>query len=268
VDFFLIILIGLLPSAVWLLFFLRKDVHPESKSMVLKVFLLGALSAPVAAIEGTGFQEELLKINLPDQLFSLIYIFLGIGLIEELLKYLVVRLLVLSHHEFDEPVDAMLYMIISGLGFAALENILVFLSQTILNQPFIEALSLVSVRFLTATFLHALCSALIGYFLALSICNIKNQLKLISIGLVSAAFLHGLYDLSVTKIINDSLIISASGEVGILNYRIFIFFSITLFAILIGLALFVNSGFKRLKKMQSVCLPDFALTKSRRTSKI
>lgn len=252
-DFLLITTIALLPSVIWLLFFLKEDVHPESKNMILKVFFFGALSAPAAAFVGIGFQELLLEFNLHEELFLILHIFLGIGLTEELLKYLVVRLKVISHHEFDEPVDAMLYMIISGLGFAALENILIFFSQKILNQPFVEALSLISIRFITATFLHALCSALIGYFLALSICNTKNQLKLISTGLISAAFLHGLYDLAATKIINDSLIIMPNGDVGISDYPMFIFFSIILFAILIGLAIFVNSGFKRLKKIKSIC---------------
>jgi RsiW-degrading membrane proteinase PrsW (M82 family) len=262
----LYIFFGLAPSIVWLLFYLRKDVHPEPKSMILKVFFLGALSAPVAAFAGIGFQEELLKFNLSDQLFSILHIFLGIGLIEEFLKYLIVRLKVLSHHEFDEPVDAMLYMIISGLGFAALENILIFFSQTILGRTFGDVLSLLIYRFLTATFLHALCSAIIGYFLALSISNTKSQFRLISIGLGWGVLLHGFYDLAVIKI--DHSLIEVGGKVIVLDQKIFNIASISLLAILIGLTIFVIQGLRELKKMQSVCLPDFVLTKSRRAGKI
>jgi RsiW-degrading membrane proteinase PrsW (M82 family) len=36
-----------------------------------------------------------------------------------------VRLKALRDPEFDEPIDAMLYMIIVALGFATIENILV-----------------------------------------------------------------------------------------------------------------------------------------------
>lgn len=114
-SFFTTIILGVLPSLIWLLFFLRKDAHPEPKSMILKVFFVGALTAPIAAMVGTGFQEALLDLNFSPSstLFSFIYILLGVGLVEEALKYMVVRFFVLSHHEFDEPVDAMLYMIIS-----------------------------------------------------------------------------------------------------------------------------------------------------------
>lgn len=267
-NFIITIILGILPSFIWLLFFLRKDVHPEPKSMILKVFFAGALTAPVAAIAGTGFQEILLDLNLSSTsaIFLLSHIFFGVALIEEILKYIVVKFLVLSHHEFDEPVDAMLYMIISGLGFAALENILIFLSQTILGQTFGDVLSLLIYRFLTATFLHALCSAIIGYFLALSICNIKNQFRLISIGLGSGALLHGLYDLAVIKI--DHSLIEVGGKVIVLDPKIFDIASISLLAILIGLAIFVIWGFRELKKIKSVCLPDFVLTKSKRAGKI
>jgi RsiW-degrading membrane proteinase PrsW (M82 family) len=265
-DFFLIILIGLLPSTLWLLFFLRKDVHPESKAMILKVFFAGVLAAPIAVFVETGIQEGLLALNLSQGLFFFSHLFLAVALTEEILKYLVVRTLVLSHHEFDEPVDSMLYMIISALGFAALENILILLSQTILHQPFGETLTLVTYRFLTATFFHALASAVVGYFLALSICYTKNQVKLISIGLGSATILHGLYDLSVIRIFQN--LIEINKKVVVVNYSYFIAFSLLLFIILIGLAFFVTSSFKKLKKIKSVCLPDFVLTNSRRAGKI
>jgi len=252
-NFILIIVLGLLPSTIWLLFFLRKDVHPEPKSMILKVFFLGALIAPIAALGSTGFQEVLLDLNLSviSPAFFLLYWFVGVGAIEEILKYLVVRFSVLSHHEFDEPTDAMLYMIISGLGFAGLENVLIVMSQAILKQPFGETLFLVGYRFLTAIFLHAFCSALIGYFLALSIYQTRNQFKLISIGLGSAAFIHGLYDICATKIYE--ILDEANRNVVILDYKPLIFFSIVFFAILIGLAVFIISGFKKLKKIKSIC---------------
>jgi RsiW-degrading membrane proteinase PrsW (M82 family) len=254
-SFITIIILGILPSFIWLLFFLIGDVHPEPKTMILKVFFAGALVAPIAAIAGTGFQEVLLAFNLSSAsaIFLLSHIFFGVALIEEILKYMVVRFLVLSHHEFDEPVDAMLYMIISGLGFAALENILVFLSQTILGQNFGNVISLLIFRFLTATFLHALCSAIIGYFLALSICNTKNRFRFISIGLIWGILLHGLYDLAVIKI--DHSLAEIGEKIVVLDQAIFYIASILLFSILIGLAIFVIQGFKELRKMKSVCLP-------------
>jgi len=252
-NFILTIILGLLPSLIWLLFFLKKDAHPEPKSMILKVFFLGALVAPIAAVAGTGFQEVLLDFNLSPTsiVFFLLYWFVGVGTIEEVLKYLVVRFSVLSHHEFDEPVDAMLYMLISGLGFAALENLLILFSQTILNQSLGNALSLILYRFLTAVFLHALCSAFIGYFLALSICNTKNQLKLISIGLGFGAIFHALFDIAITEIGNS--LSEPVGKVVISDHQAFVTSSALLLVILIGLAVFVTYGFRQLKKIKSIC---------------
>ena len=37
------IILGILPSLIWLAFYLKKDVHPEPKSEVLKIFFYGAL---------------------------------------------------------------------------------------------------------------------------------------------------------------------------------------------------------------------------------
>lgn len=160
------IFFGLAPSVIWLLIFLRRDSHPESNKMILKIFFYGVLITLVAAMVEMGIAGSLAKkIGIYPLLTSLIYTFVGIAFIEEFLKYLVVRGKVLNNPEFDEPVDAMLYMIIAALGFAALENILILLPG---ESPllFYETLTVSALRFVGATFLHALCSGLVGYFLA------------------------------------------------------------------------------------------------------
>lgn len=221
------IIFGVLPSFIWLLFYLRKDVHPEPKRMVIKIFFWGMLAAFPAILLEMGARDLIKEFD-----FSLIskifYWFLSVALVEEFLKYLVVRDKVLKNPEFNEPVDAMLYMIISGLGFAASENILVFLSQKLLFLPLEETLSLLIFRFFSATFLHALASAVIGYFLALYF--FKKQGAII-FGLGISTLLHGLYNFSIME---------AEG-----NLRIII-----PLAILITLAFAVSLGFKKLKKIK------------------
>ena len=56
---------------------------------------------------------------------GLLYIFLGVATIEEIAKFLVIKIKVLKSSELDEPLDIPLYMIIAALCFAAVENILV-----------------------------------------------------------------------------------------------------------------------------------------------
>lgn len=237
-SYLIYIIFGALPSAAWLLFYLRKDVHPESNKMILKIFFYGMLVAlPVVLIE-IGIIGQIGQTNLPPVLITALNMFLGVALVEEICKYLVVRGKVLKSHEFDEPIDAVLYMIIAALGFAAIENILILFS---LGPVFLmgPAVSLTCFRFLGATLLHALCSGLLGYHLALSICEGKNNLKHLFSGFLLAILLHGLYNFSIMEV---------KGGLGLIIPVI----------ILLGLTIFLTFAFKRLKKLKSVCLPSQA----------
>lgn len=234
---FLIIPLGLLPSFIWLLFFLKKDVHPEPKAMVLKIFLYGMLSVlPILVfvflLEAFGLLRVIAEFLALSAFILIFYIFFWAA-IEEILKYLVVRYKVLRSSELDEPVDAMLYMIIAGLGFAAFENILILFGvHPFLQLP--EILFLITLRFVGATFLHALCSGVIGYFLALSFFETKKRQWFLFAGLGIATLLHGFYNFFIMK---------TEG-----NLRIW-----AVIIILLGLAIFVSFGFQRLKKLKSVC---------------
>ncbi len=226
------IAIGVLPSVIWLLYYLRKDVHPESNRMVLKIFFYGILIVVPAALIEIGIEKGLNKLNLPFAFFIIVEGFLGVALIEELAKYLVVRHWVLRHPEFDEPVDVMLYMIISALGFAAAENIMLFLGRQGIFY-WSQTLNLAIGRFITTTFLHALVSGFFGYFLALAIFDRKKQKRYLFTGLIIATLLHGLYNFSIISNGSLRIIIPA--------------------VILISLAFFVSLGLKDLRGIKSVC---------------
>jgi RsiW-degrading membrane proteinase PrsW (M82 family) len=226
------ILFGFVPSIVWLLYFLRKDAHPEAKEMILKIFFYGFLSAIVAGYIEIFLLKKISGLNLSENLALFVGNFFGIALIEETVKYLVVRVKVLSHTEFDEPADAMLYMIISALGFAALENTLIFLNQKTFNIG--ETLILSSFRFISATFLHALWSGLVGYFLAAALYEIKKRTILVLSGLFLSTALHGIYNFSIIMI---------RGDFGFLIPLI----------MLITLALIVHAAFDKIVKVENVC---------------
>ncbi|MCG2809726.1 MAG: PrsW family glutamic-type intramembrane protease, partial [Candidatus Portnoybacteria bacterium] len=49
-HYFLYIFLGLLPSLIWLSFYLRKDQRPEPNSVVLKLFFWGILITPFAIV--------------------------------------------------------------------------------------------------------------------------------------------------------------------------------------------------------------------------
>ncbi len=235
---FISIFLGITGSAAWLLGFLKLDKLPEPTKMILKMFFWGALIIfPVFVIEFSG-NFLLNKMTLPPLIVSIIYWFLIIGLVEEFFKYLLVKIKILKNPAFDEPVDAVIYMIVVALGFAALENILYLLPPVekalTFSELFIRTAAISFFRFLGATLLHSLCSALVGFFLALSIYKKEKRARLIASGLLTVTLLHGLYNFSIIEIEEP------------LKFVIPVI-------ILFGLTLFLVFAFWKLKKMKSVC---------------
>jgi len=244
-NYSLYIFFGVLPSLLWLQFYLRRDVKPEPKLMILKIFFYGMLlTIPAIFLEKAFFEIKIF--NLSPFTVSILNIFLGVALIEECLKFSLIKLKILNNPEFDEPVDAMIYMIIAALGFAAAENLLVLFSVgsqnstggefllPLLTPVFFGKIFEISIlRFLGATFLHTLSSAIIGFFIGLSFFEKEKRKKLILAGMILATLLHGFYNFSIIEM-----------EKG-LNTLIIPFF------LLVAAAIFVSFGFKKLKRMAS-----------------
>jgi len=231
---FFYLILGILPSIIWLSFFLKEDAHPESNRMIMKVFLCGLAAATIAVILEGGFKYSLPKFifSSPSSIIIIILnFFIGVALIEEVSKYIVVKKIAISDPEFDEPLDAMLYMVIVGLGFAAVENIFLLVGQA---QPIINTLILTVLRFVGATFLHALCSGIVGFFLALSFFYTKKRVLLIASGLILATILHGIYNFSI-------MTFEGSSKVSVPAF------------LLLGMGIFVFWGFQKLKTIVSIC---------------
>ena len=230
---YLLYLFGFAPSIIWLLFYLRKDSHPESNKMILKIFFFGILGGFVAIFLEKGFEGAHSLLTASPNTNSILAIFLGGALIEEYAKYLAVRFGVFKNSAMDEAPDLMLYMVISALGFAALENILVLSNfHPILNTA--KAVEIMGIRFVSATILHALCSGTLGYFLAMSFYKIKKRYWFFALGLGISAILHGIYNFSIMKIDNLAK------------------FIVPLF-VLIAVGLIISRGFKKLKKIKNIC---------------
>lgn len=259
-NYLIYIIFGLAPSVIWLLFYLRKDIHPESNRMILKIFTYGLAATIPASLAEMGIFFTITKgggnlsnWNFGSPLMFLLYGFLGVALVEEVIKYVIVREKVLKHPEFDEPVDVMLYMIIVALGFAALENIFYLLPADGQQPILLETIFTSLFRFIGATFLHSLCSATLGYFLALSFCRAKGKTRIIALGLGLATVLHGLFNFFIIKLGESLSLEKATGGLVITDQSSFVLSLTSLIALLAGLAVFVLWGFRRLKKLASVC---------------
>lgn len=201
--------------------------------MVLKIFFYGMIAGFIAIFLEKGFfyLNSLFK---KSDLFNVILgIFVGGALIEEYLKYAAIKFGVFKSSELDEPFDLILYMIISALGFAALENVLV-LTNFHPSLTVFKSIETMTWRFVSATFLHTLSSAFVGCFLVLAFRKIKKRNIFIFLGIFFATALHGLYNLSIMNIDGLEKFIAP-------------------FIIILGLTLFISSSFNKIKKSKGVC---------------
>ncbi len=199
-----LVLLGTLPSLGWLWFYLRKDLHPEPKRLLTLVFLGGVLiTVPIAAIEQT-LAQYIPGTNI---------LFLAAGTLEELAKLFVFWLLIWLWHDraFDEPVDAMIYLITAALGFAAAENIAnLFQASGGLG----EYVGLMSARFLGATLLHTLGSGILGFFIARFhfLHKIKGKLHhgLWIKGVILASGIHTLFNILISSAQNNGNLLAVT----------------------------------------------------------
>ena len=163
---------GILPAVFWLFFWLKQDkIKPEPSRVILGAFLLGAVSAL--------FMIPVQSILIKSQYFIAIplVITFALSFTEEIAKYISVKLSSLKDIANDEIIDPTIYMITAALGFAALENTLYminFLADLSLIESFING----GKRFVGATLVHVVCSALVGFALSFTYYKKKSIRRL------------------------------------------------------------------------------------------
>lgn len=226
-NVFIVLIAAFAPALAWLFFFLREDVHPEPRRLIAKVFIVGAFaSVPVFLIQSGA--DALLKGE-----FALLVVILAF--IEEIFKFFAAYVVVRRNPAFDEPIDAMIYMIAAALGFATVENVFITGSAYPLTASLGAfftaggALTTLTFRFVGATLLHVLSSALVGYFWARGWA--KNRTRtLLAQGLFLATAVHAVFNFLIYRFQYENLIIP------------------TLFLVVAGF--FVLVDFERVKKLE------------------
>jgi protease PrsW len=193
--FLIAILFGLLPGFAWLVFYMSEDPHPEPKRLIAFTFMVGmAFGFFTVAIEEV-FNGAVAHVGVVElSILSL----LGLALIEELMKFAAAHFAISKSPDFDEPIDAMIYMIVAALGFATLENIgaianLPSASTQLIGPLFPMILETISFRFIGATLLHTLTSGIVGYYWARGIVLGKIG-RYLTVGIVIATILHAIFN--------------------------------------------------------------------------
>ena len=206
----LLLVLAIAPTCFLLWHFYHADKYKqESKRLLVGTFVLGAFSVVPAF-----FIEILFKSPSPEAGFVdvFIYFLLGVGLVEELMKFISVRIYAYRSKQFDEPMDGIVFGVAAALGFATVENILyVFQSSSGIVTAILRAI--VSVPS------HAFYGAIIGFYLGEA--KIRRLPFLALQGLVFAALLHGLFDTIATVVPSGIIaIISLPALVWIIYFKV------------------------------------------------
>ena len=190
---------GIIPPLIWLIFFLHEDLHPEPYRRIALTFVAGMLTVLI-----TIPLQATVKMFFPGGGFSLIMLALW-AFIEEGLKYVAAWTTALRTNIFNEPVDALVYLITAALGFAALENAL-FLIPPLGQELYFQGFTTINLRFIGATLVHVGASGIIGAAVAFS--HYRKKLikeEYLVVGLVGATALHTLFNFFIIESNNTKL---------------------------------------------------------------
>lgn len=178
-----IALAAMAPAIVWLWYFHRFDKRPEPIGLVAIVFVAGGLAVFPAILIERRLMPFFPPLD-PDQDFSKLLLSATViaGGVEELIKFLVVLAVFLFHHDFDEPVDGLVYAVTVAMGFTAAENYVAYLTR-------FEAYRMLSPPG------HAMFSVFWGYELGRRLHRpaLAGWLA-VGVGLVLSILAHGLWD--------------------------------------------------------------------------
>jgi len=172
-----------LPSFLLMRYFYRRDnVKPEPAGQVIGLFILGCLMIIPALLIEKGLM--LFYPQIPVAWQAAFQAFIVAALIEEGVKFLLVRRRIYRLAAFDEITDGIIYTMAAGLGFAFFENIAYGLQN-------FGNLWVLLLRGFTAVPLHCLASGLMGYYLGMAWYDRRRNGFF---GLILAIAFHGAYD--------------------------------------------------------------------------
>ncbi len=181
-----LLILAIAPGFFILWYIDYKDKYEkEPRSLILKTFLLGAVIMFPAGLLELGI-EGLFGISMEGSIAgAFIGSFFIIGPIEEIAKFLSVRMKAFKSPDFNSVMDGIVYGVSGAIGFATIENIFYVLGSGY-GVGFLRA-------FLSVPG-HAMEGAIIGYYLGMKKMNPDSKKKYALTGLVVAILFHGAYD--------------------------------------------------------------------------
>jgi RsiW-degrading membrane proteinase PrsW (M82 family) len=181
-----LLLLAIAPGFFILWYVYSKDKYEkEPKGLIIVTFLLGAVMVFPAGFLEMGLERV---IGIPMEgnfLGAFIGAFLVVAPIEEVCKYLSVRIKAFRSPDFDSVMDGIVYSVSGAIGFATLENVFYVMGGGIgvgLLRAFLSVPG------------HAMEGAILGYYLGMRKMNPESKEKFVLAGLLMAILFHGAYD--------------------------------------------------------------------------
>ena len=191
----ILLALAALPVIIILLIIYKKDKNKEPFRLLITLFLSGFVSCILviilSEILGLFFSFMDPKIYSKSFLGVFLYAFVGVALVEELCKWVMVYLFGYNNKEFDELYDGIVYAIFVSLGFAFIENILYVIKSANLYTALLRAVSAVPS--------HACDAIFMGYYMSIArhfhVKGKKNgEQKFLIYSVLIPTVLHGIYD--------------------------------------------------------------------------
>ena len=185
----MLFVLAVAPGIFILWYVYHKDKYePEPKGLIVVTFLIGIGSAVPACLLELLYEGSLgipMEGNIAGAFIGAFFI---VAPVEEVSKYLAVRVKAYRSPAFNEVMDGIVYSVAAALGFATIENI-AYVYQFGFATGIFRAVSSVP--------MHGLCGAVIGYYLGMKKMSMESGRHFVLTGLVVAILFHGAYDFVV-----------------------------------------------------------------------
>jgi len=174
-------LLGFAPGIYWLIYFYKRDkLDPEPRKLVIAAYFLGIAVAFLVML-----------IQLPINASYFVSAIIMAPIIEEVGKYLTVRVTMYNNKAFNEPMDGIIYASAVALGFASIENGFYLLRASNVSQELLT--NVIFIRSLLSVPGHALFSSHWGFALGRKKFSSGSK-GIVFRGLLQAILLHALFN--------------------------------------------------------------------------
>ena len=176
--------------AICIFIYLKDKYNREPLGLLLMSFVLGMLSIIPALIAEKTFGLSTENISSASSVSLAIFAYCVVALSEEGSKFLVVRFYCYPKKAFDDPFDGITYSVMTGMGFATLENIGYVLQNGIGTGI---------TRMLLSVPAHATFAVLMGYFVGLAKFNPSKRFFYFILAILCPVVFHGTFDFFLFK---------------------------------------------------------------------